>query len=333
MIDVSAGIIRRGDGRILICQRGEGRKNAHLWEFPGGKWEDGEDAADCLKRELMEELSLPVTNVRAWCTTQAQGIRFTFLTAETDAAPVLTEHEDAKFVTPRELLAYPFCPGDVPVARRLALGNIRHVFWDFDGTLLDSYPLMTRALVAAAADYGIAIAPERALDLMKENLTHALVTLAAENGVEAESLRAAFRRHEAGELEKGLPPVAGIPETLRALQSAGMRHYVATHRDLQCRELLEKAGLLDAFTGFVTAEDKLPRKPAPDMMHHLMRKYHLTPGQCAMVGDRPLDTQSGIAAGMVGVLLDEEGRFPEAQADVTVRDIRELMTWWGGICG
>ena len=60
MIEVSAGIVYDREGRILICQRGEGRNNAHLWEFPGGKREAGESAADCLVRELMEELQLPV---------------------------------------------------------------------------------------------------------------------------------------------------------------------------------------------------------------------------------------------------------------------------------
>ena len=65
MIEVSAGVVYDREGRILICQRGEGRNNAHLWEFPGGKREAGESAADCLVRELMEELQLPVTDVRA----------------------------------------------------------------------------------------------------------------------------------------------------------------------------------------------------------------------------------------------------------------------------
>ena len=64
MIEVAAGIIRRADGRVLICRRGEGRHHAHLWEFPGGKLEAGESAGACLARELMEELSLPVTGLR-----------------------------------------------------------------------------------------------------------------------------------------------------------------------------------------------------------------------------------------------------------------------------
>ena len=46
MIEVSAGVVYDREGRILICQRGEGRNNAHLWEFPGGKREKGESAAE-----------------------------------------------------------------------------------------------------------------------------------------------------------------------------------------------------------------------------------------------------------------------------------------------
>ncbi len=318
MIEVSAGVISGPDGRILICRRGEGRNNAHLWEFPGGKREAGESAADCLIRELMEELSLPVTDVRGDTQYSHDGIWFTFLTAKTDAAPVLTEHEDARFVTPRELLHYDFCPADVMMARRIAFRQVYHIFWDFDGTLLDSYPAMVRAFVAGAKDFGIAITPERTLALMKENLRYCCDVVGAEHGVSSDALIAAFRRHEQDELEKGLPPVEGIPEQLEKLHAYGVKHYVATHRDLQCRVLLEKAGLLKYFSGFVTQEDGFPRKPAPDMLLHLMKKHGLDPAQCMMVGDRPLDTEAGMAAGVLSVLLDTEDRFPDGKCDLRI---------------
>ena len=318
MIEVSAGIVYNSEGRILICQRGEGRNNAHLWEFPGGKREKGESAADCLIRELMEELHLPVTDVREDTAYAHDNIVFTFLTAKTNALPVLTEHEDARFVTARELLHFDLCPADRPMAEPLCFRRVRHAFWDFDGTLLDSYPVMVRAFVAAAADFGIEITHERALSLMKVNLTHCCETVSAENGVKVSDLLAAFRRHEQVEMAKGLPPVEGIPEVLEDLHKRGIRHYVATHRDLQCRELLEKAGLLHYFSDFVTAEDKLPRKPAPDMLLHLMGKHGLDPAQCMMVGDRPLDTQAGMAAGVLSVLLDVDDRFPDGDCDVRI---------------
>ena len=324
MIEVSAGIVYDREGRILICQRGEGRNNAHLWEFPGGKLEVGETPEACLVRELQEELSLPVTVRRIRCTGEAQGILFHFIEADTEAQPIPTEHEDVRFIRHREMLAYDFCPADTLVARQLAFAGVRHAFWDFDGTLLDSYPAMVRAFVAGAADFGIAVFPERILSLMKNCLTHCCEVVGAENGVSAEELVQAFRRHEREELLRGLPPMEGIPETLRAMQAAGIRHYVATHRDLVACDLLEKAGLLPCFAGFVTREDDLPRKPAPDMLLHLMRRHDLSPEACVMIGDRPLDTEAGLNAGILSVLIDPEDRFPEGKCNLRLHDAREL---------
>ncbi|MGB6087525.1 MAG: (deoxy)nucleoside triphosphate pyrophosphohydrolase, partial [Parvibaculum sp.] len=48
------------DGRVLIARRPEGKPLAGLWEFPGGKVEDGEVPEACLIRELKEELGINV---------------------------------------------------------------------------------------------------------------------------------------------------------------------------------------------------------------------------------------------------------------------------------
>lgn len=324
MIEVSAGVITRADGRILICQRGEGRHHAHLWEFPGGKLEAGESPAECLIRELGEELALPVTVGGIRCIREAEGIRFHFIDAHTDAHPVPAEHEDVRFVTPRELLGFSFCPADVSVARQLAFAGVRHAFWDFDGTLMDTYPAMVEAFRIGAAEYGVTISAERTLELMKDCFTHCCEVVSGESGVPADALAEAFRRHEQEELCRGVPPVAGIPEALAAMERAGIRHYVVTHRSLYCRELLDSAGLLHYFSGFVTKEDGLPRKPAPDMLLHLMARQGLTPAECVMIGDRPLDTEAGLAAGMRSVLLDPEDRFPRGACDLRVRSAAEL---------
>ena len=37
-----------------------------------------------------------------------------------------------------------------------------------------------------------------------------------------------------------------------------------------------------------------------------------------MVGDRPLDTEAGMAAGVLSVLLDVEDRFPDGKCDIRI---------------
>ncbi len=55
---VAAVALIDADGRVLIAQRPEGKPMAGLWEFPGGKVEEGETPEAALIRELHEELGV-----------------------------------------------------------------------------------------------------------------------------------------------------------------------------------------------------------------------------------------------------------------------------------
>ncbi len=54
---VTAAVIEQ-NRRILVTRRLDTCKHAGLWEFPGGKLEDGESPEECLVRELAEELGV-----------------------------------------------------------------------------------------------------------------------------------------------------------------------------------------------------------------------------------------------------------------------------------
>ncbi|HEY0231806.1 MAG TPA: Nudix family hydrolase [Dokdonella sp.] len=63
-IHVVAGVLRDAHGRLLLAQRPPGKHLAGLWEFPGGKCEEGELPIDALARELREEIGVVVESAR-----------------------------------------------------------------------------------------------------------------------------------------------------------------------------------------------------------------------------------------------------------------------------
>ncbi len=56
-----AGALIRHKGKYLVCQRLENDQFGSMWEFPGGKVEEGENKQEALKREMQEELGIEVS--------------------------------------------------------------------------------------------------------------------------------------------------------------------------------------------------------------------------------------------------------------------------------
>ena len=69
-VDVVIAIFVRDDGALLFTSCPEGKPFAGYWEFPGGKVESGEALEDALKRELLEELNVSITDYQLWKITE-----------------------------------------------------------------------------------------------------------------------------------------------------------------------------------------------------------------------------------------------------------------------
>jgi 8-oxo-dGTP diphosphatase len=63
-VHVAVGVIKNKKGNILIAKRHKKAHQGDLWEFPGGKFEAGENVQQALSRELKEELNIKVQQAR-----------------------------------------------------------------------------------------------------------------------------------------------------------------------------------------------------------------------------------------------------------------------------
>ena len=123
-IRVVAALIEEG-GKFLVCRRPANKARGLLWEFAGGKVEQGEEKAAALVRECREELGveLDVGEVFTELTHVYPDVtvRHTLFCARIAAGvPQRLEHAELRWATPQEMLSLEFCPADAPILRMLA---------------------------------------------------------------------------------------------------------------------------------------------------------------------------------------------------------------------
>ena len=133
IIRVSAGILTR-PSQLLICQRRAGDLHALKWEFPGGKLNNGENDAACLRRELQEELGIQASigdelyhTSHTYPTGRSVALIFFHVPAFQGQ---LINHvfETFIWVKPAQLRQYDFLEGNVEFVASLAQGHWNSLF-------------------------------------------------------------------------------------------------------------------------------------------------------------------------------------------------------------
>ena len=199
-------------------------------------------------------------------------------------------------------------------------------FWDFDGTLFDTYPRVNRAIQNALKDLNISVSLENIAPLSKITLAHALEVLCPDRTEEA---WARYRVHAEEEGYVSMRPYPGVLRLLESVCASGGRNYLYTHRGQSSLDALAHYGMdryfTDCMTGEVAASHGFPRKPAPDALIYMLEKHRLSPVQCVMVGDRDIDLDSGKGAGMACALFDPDHYYDSYETPWRYATMLEMM--------
>ena len=125
---VGAALVR--DGRVLAARRTSPPHLAGLWEFPGGKVDEGETDAQALVRELREELAVAAevgARVGPDLRIGETAVLRVYLATLLEGEPQLLDHDAVRWLAADELDDVPWIPVDAPVvdALRQLLGSSR----------------------------------------------------------------------------------------------------------------------------------------------------------------------------------------------------------------
>lgn len=121
-LTVVAVALADAEDRILLQQRAPGRSMAGLWEFPGGKVEDGELPEDALIREIEEELGILLGRKAIWPACFASAplgerhlILLLYLCREWSGVPQPLDASALKWVRVEAMVADEMPPADRPL--------------------------------------------------------------------------------------------------------------------------------------------------------------------------------------------------------------------------
>lgn len=198
--------------------------------------------------------------------------------------------------------------------------------WDLDGTLLDSYGVITEAAARTAAAAGVDDPGEYVLKAVKQgSVTAYLKEVSLRSGETPENLFRQYRTFT-HEMDGRIGLISGAKETLERLQRSGAVHFVYTHRGASSEPILRRLDILRFFREIVTSVYQFAPKPSGEGVRYLLGKYGLAPSLTWYVGDRTLDVLCAKDAGVKALLFLPEDSCVAATGleDRVIGDLREL---------
>ncbi|MGK5677990.1 HAD family hydrolase [Actinoplanes sp. URMC 104] len=208
--------------------------------------------------------------------------------------------------------------------------GIEAVVFDLDGVIIDTEEVWEQVRRAYVAEHGRAFLPDSQDRMMGMSTPEWSGHLATEVGVPRtpEQVAADVLGRMAERYRTTLPLIPGAVETVRRLGARFPLGLASSSARILIDQVLETAGLTDAFRVTLSTEEMPRGKPAPDVYLAAVEKLGLSPAVCAAVEDSSNGLRAAAAAGLA-VIAVPHGVYPPAadalaQASLVVTSVSEL---------
>jgi phosphoglycolate phosphatase len=202
------------------------------------------------------------------------------------------------------------------------------VLFDFDGTLVDSYPAITASVNHVRSLYGLPPLPEAEVRRHVGRGAAYLLERTVPQGDLTANVEA-YRAHHPSVLRSGTTLLPGAADALRVLHGHGFRLGVCSNKPVAfTRELAAYLGVAPYLDVLLGPEDVARPKPAPDMLLASLPRLGLPAAEVLYVGDMVVDVQTargaGLAVWVVPTGSEERDALARAHPDRLLSGLEEL---------
>ena len=195
--------------------------------------------------------------------------------------------------------------------------------WDLDGTLIDSYCVISKSAWETAKDVNINDSLEDVLKFVKrESVKEYFLEVSSKSNQSLDYLFERYRCHTKDK-EDSIILIPHAKEILELLKDNGTRHFVYTHRGSSTISILKRLGIYDYFDEIVTSLYGFSPKPSGEGIKYLVNKYHLDLNHTYYVGDRSLDILASKDANVNAILYlpKDSPVLPTGKEDLIIDDL------------
>lgn len=207
---------------------------------------------------------------------------------------------------------------------------IKAIFFDLDGVLIDSLPIMRSSFEVAYKKVVDSNATQATIEELFRHyccyLGHGFSQIMSALSL-PQDMYGPYIEHS-NQIQDRISLYPGVLPLLQGLRAKKMRLTVATGKDAyRAKGILTQLGILDYFELVNGSDEFVNPKPAPDMLLQQLKVLELTAPEVIFVGDSPADMEAGNAADLhtAGALWGYGDEESLARADFFLRSPAELL--------
>ncbi|MGP6173185.1 HAD family hydrolase [Corynebacterium sp. A21] len=211
---------------------------------------------------------------------------------------------------------------------------LKAIFWDMDGTMVDSEPLWGEATFELSEALGRRLTPQLRESTVGGSFPNTLSVCALHAGVELhEEDYPRYRRKMFDRMAElfsdNLTPNPGVRELLGELKRQEIPMLVTTNTERELADSCIDAVGRHFFCDSVTGDEVPAPKPAPDMYLEAARRVGADPAHCLVFEDSFAGMSGAIAAGCKVIGLPEDPRGPVPEGVTLLRSLHGTNSFQG----